>query len=83
MALRDVPLTSESVGGFRDLVWCGGSSRWRRDALLAGAAVFGAVGCPQGFYCGFFVRSPGRSRRAARPVRGEGEACVSSRRPQP
>ena len=40
-------------------------------------------GLPQGFLCGFFVQSPSRSRTAARPVRGEGEACVSSRSAQP
>ena len=69
----------ERGGCFRDGVWCGGSSRWRRDALLAGAAVGRSGGLPQGFLCGFVVQAPGRSRSATRPVRGEGEACVSAR----
>ena len=47
-----------------------------------GGGGFRSGGLPQGFLCGFFVQSPGRSRMAVRPVRGEAEACVSSRRPR-
>ena len=73
----DAPLQRERGGCFRDGVWCGGSCRSCPETSWRGAAVVRSGGLPQGFLCGFFVQSPGRSRIAARPSRGEGEACVS------
>ena len=75
---RCASLTSESVGGvFGTACGVGGALGGAGTHCSRGRRSFGAVGCPQGFYCGFFVQSPGRSRIAARLVRGEGEACVS------
>ena len=76
----DAPLQRERGGCFRDGVWCGGSCRSCPETSWRGAAVVRSGGLPQGFLCGFFVQSPGRSRTAARRVRGAAEACVSSRR---
>jgi len=76
----DAPLQREHGGCFRDGVWCGGSCRSCPETSWRGAAVVRSGGLPQGFLCGFFVQSPGRSRTAARRVRGAAEACVSSRR---
>ena len=79
----DAPLTSESVGGVFGIA-CGawGALRGAGAHCWRGRRLFGVVGCPQGFYAGP-CRSPGRSRTAARPVRGSIEACVSSRSAQP
>ena len=79
MALQMRLSQRERGGCFRDCVGAAGSSPWRRDALLAGAAVLRIGGLPPSvFYVVFFVQSS-RSRTAARPVRGAAEGCVSSR----
>jgi hypothetical protein len=58
----------------------------RRELSVAPGRTAGGGGgfserwaAPKGFFYVVSVQSPGRSRTAARPVRGEGEACVSSR----
>ena len=50
------------------------------DVLAGGGGSSDWWAAPSVFYVVSFVQSPGRSRTAARRVRGAAEACVSSRR---
>ena len=55
---------------------------WGELSVAPGGTARGGGGsserwAAQGFLCGFFVQSPGRSRTAARRVRGKLETCVS------
>ena len=55
---------------------------WWELSVVPGDVLAGGGGCSERwaaprFFRWFFVQSPGRSRIAARPVRGAAEACVS------
>ena len=81
VALRDALALARAWGCFRDCVGAAGSSPWRRDALLAGAAVVRSGGLPPRFL-GLSLssrpvalvsrpdRSVARPRRAFRASRG-------------
>jgi len=78
---RCASLPSESVGGVFGTAWAPAGALCRAWMhCWRGRRLFGAVGCPPFFFCGFFVQPPGRSRTAARPVRGAAEACAFRRR---
>ena len=74
MALQ-MRLSLASVGGVFGTA-CGvvGALRGAGTHCSRGRRVFGFVGCPKVF---LWFLCPGRSRTAARPVRGAAEACVS------